>query len=164
MQLITLTAPNGHRERWEPCLAVHALELLYKYVSDPDGGHSENELAKQIQPLVGTDPQTVYNALVYARAVDQGLFHKLAVLTNEDQRNIPRVYFLLRSMDDRSSKLVRKQEHNAQGNFTAAMIEQLTDGKQAQIQALTDLAKLFLDGVLEYSKEGVKHEQIAISN
>lgn len=159
MQLITFTAPNGHRERWNPSLAAHALELLYKYVSDTDGGHRENELAKQIQPLVGTDPQKVYNTLVYARAVDQGLFHKLAVLTDEDQHNIPRVYFLLRSMDHRSSKLVHNHQHGKQGNFVVAMIEQLTGGEQAQIQALTDLAKLFLKGQLSYDRRN-NHEAI----
>lgn len=147
MQLITLTAPNGHSERWEPCLAVKALKLLYKYLSDPDQD-TVNGLAMQVREFVGDDIQTVHSALVYAQSVQTGLFPKLALISNDGQRSMAQVYFTLKALDKSTP-----YHHGRQRPTGVALLDTITEvtgNDQETIKGLEKLSKLFVDGQLSY--------------
>lgn len=150
MQLITLTAPDSHRERWDSKLLTNALEQLYGYLIDPNQDKS-SELAQQVEELVGTDPSRVRNALVYAQSVRDELFPKLALISNNGERNMVRIYFLLRSLDKDLGISRGKRDRSADGNAMVATVRQVTDNNQQTIKGLAALAKLFVDGQLSYN-------------
>lgn len=153
MQLITLTAPDGHRERWEPCLTVKALKSLYGYLINPEQDRV-NELAQQVEEFVGNDPSRVHNALVYAQSVQDGLFHKLTLISNNGERSMTRIFFLLRSLDKDTGIHRNIYDRPADDNPMIAVIQQVTDHDQRTIKELAALAKLFVDGQLSYSSLG----------
>lgn len=149
MQLITLTAPDGHREQWDINLTIHALKLLKRYLEDADGGHAINPLAKQVEAFTGTDLTRVTNCLTYALTIKHHLFYKLQLITN-DETQLPRVYIMLREMDQ-TSPIKRNNSRRLAANrdlFTA--IQQATNRDQQIIKELEALVKLFMDGELSY--------------
>lgn len=149
MQLITLTAPDGHREQWDINLTTHALRLLKRYLEDADGRHAINPLAKQVEAFTGTDLTRVTNCLTYALAIKHNLFYKLQLITN-DETQLPRVYIMLREMDQ-TSPIKRNNSRRLAANqdlFTA--IQQATNRDQQIIKELEALVKLFMDGELSY--------------
>ena len=149
MQLITLTAPDGHREQWDINLTIHALKLLKRYLEDADGGHTINPLAKQVEAFTGTDLTRVTNCLTYALAVKHNLFRKLQLLAS-DTAQLPRVYIMLREKDQ-TSPIKRNNSRRLAANqdlFTA--IQQATNRDQQIIKELEALVKLFMDGQLSY--------------
>lgn len=147
MQLIKFTAPDGHSERWEPCLAAEALELLYNYLTDPDQD-SINVLALQVRDFVGDDVKKVHAALVWAQSIQNGLFPKLALISNEGQRSMAQVYFTLKELDSKTP-----YHHGTQrpgGGALLEIITEVTNNDQDTIRELAQLAKLFVDGQLNY--------------
>lgn len=153
MQLITLTAPDGHREQWNINLTIHALKLLKRYLEDADGGHAINPLAKQVEAFTGTDLTRVTNCLTYALAIKHNLFRKLQLVAS-DTAQLPRVYIMLREMDQ-ASPIKRNNSRRLVANqdlFTA--IQQVTNRDQQTIKELEALVKLFMDGQLSYSSLG----------
>lgn len=137
MQLITLTAPDGHRERWDINLTIHALRLLKRYLEDADGGHAINPLAKQVEAFTGTDLTRVTNCLTYVLAVKHNLFRKLRLVAS-DTAQLPRVYIMLREMDQTSP--IRRNNSRRLA----------TNRDQQIIKELEALVKLFMDGELSY--------------
>ena len=137
MQLITLTAPDGHQEQWDIDLTIHALRLLKRYLEDADGGHAINPLAKQVEAFTGTDLTRVTNCLTYALAIKHNLFHKLQLVAS-DTAQLPRVYIMLREMDQTSP--IRRNNSRRLA----------TNRDQQIIKELEALVKLFMDGELSY--------------
>lgn len=164
MQLITLTAPDGHRECWEPCLAANALKQLYGYLINPEQDRV-SELAQQVEEFVGNDPSRVRNALVYAQSVQDGLFHKLALISNNGERSMTRIFFLLRSLDKDTGIHRNIYDRPADDNPMIAVIQQVTNRDQRTIKGLAALAKLFVDGQLSYDSLGMNdNEQVTECN
>lgn len=164
MQLITLTAPDGHRERWEPCLAANALKQLYRYLINPDQA-TVSKLAQQVEEFVGNDPERVRNSLVYAQSVQDGLFHKLALISNNGERSMTRIFFLLRSLDKDTGIHRNIYDRPADDNPMIAVIQQVTNRDQRTIKGLAALAKLFVDGQLSYDSLGMSdNEQVTECN
>ena len=149
MQLITLTAPDGHREQWDINLTIHALKLLKRYLEDADGGHAINPLAKQVEAFTGTDLTRVTNCLTYALAVKHNLFYKLQLITS-DETQLPRVYIMLREMDQASPIKRNNSRRLATNRDLFASIQQVTNRDQRTIKELEALVKLFMDGQLSY--------------
>lgn len=153
MQLITLTAPDGHRERWDSALLVNALDQLYSYLIDLNQDKIST-LAQQVEEFVGNDPSRVRNALVYAQSVQDGLFHKLALISNNGERSMTRIFFLLRSLDKDTGIHRNIYDRPADDNPMIAVIQQVTNRDQRTIKGLAALAKLFVDGQLSYDSLG----------
>lgn len=149
MQLITLTAPDGHREQWDINLTIHALKLLKRYLEDADGGHAINPLAKQVEAFTGTDLTRVTNCLTYALAIKHNLFYKLQLITN-DETQLPRVYIMLREMDQTSPIKRNNSRRLAANQDLFVSIQQATNRDQQIIKELEALVKLFMDGELSY--------------
>lgn len=149
MQLINLTAPDGHREQWDINLTVHALRLLKRYLEDADSGHAINPLAKQIEAFTGTDLTRVTNCLTYALAIKHNLFYKLQLITS-DETQLPRIYIMLREMDQASPIKRNNSRRLAANRDLFASIQQVTNRDQQIIRELEALIKLFMDGELNY--------------
>lgn len=149
MQLIILTAPDGHREQWDINLTVHALRLLKRYLEDADGGHTINPLAKQVEVFTGTDLTRVTNCLTYALAIKHNLFYKLQLITS-DETQLPRIYIMLREMDQASPIKRNNSRRLAANRDLFASIQQVTKRDQQIIRELEALIKLFMDGELSY--------------
>lgn len=103
MQLITLTAPDGHRERWDSAL------------------------------------------LVYAQSVKDGTFQKLALISNNGERNMNRIFFLLRSLDQDSGIYRGEDGRSADDNDMITMIHQVAGHDQKTIKSLAALAQLYIE-------------------
>lgn len=149
MQLITLTAPDGHREQWDINLTIHALRLLKRYLEDADGGHTINPLAKQIEVFTGTDLICVTNCLTYALAIKHNLFYKLQLITSNETQ-LPRVFIMLREMDQTSPIKRNNSRRLAANRDLFASIQQVTNRDQQIIRELEALVKLYMDGELSY--------------
>lgn len=150
MQLITLTAPDGHREKWDIDLTIHALRLLKRYLEDVDGGHAINPLAKRVAVFTGNNLTRVKACLTYALAVKHNLFSKLQLITS-DKAQFPRVYIMLRELD-RSSPIKRNDSKRLATNRELfAQIQQVVGNNQRTIKELAALIKLFMDGELSYT-------------
>lgn len=144
MQLITLTAPDGHRERWGSELLVNALNQLYDYLIDLNQDKISS-LAQQVEVFVGNDPSRVRSALVYAQSVRDGTFQKLALISNNGERNMKRIFFLLRSLDQDSDIYHGKAGGSADDSDMIAMIHQVAGHDQQTIRSLATLAQLYAE-------------------
>lgn len=144
MQLITLTAPDGHRERWDSALLVNALDQLYSYLIDLNQDKIST-LAQQVEEFVGNDPSRVRSALVYAQSVKDGTFQKLALISNNGERNMNRIFFLLRSLDQDSGIYRGEDGRSADDNDMIAMIRQVADDDRETIKSLAALAQLYIE-------------------
>lgn len=163
MQLITLTAQDGHRKRWEPCLAANTLKQ-HRYLINPDQA-TVSKLAQQVEEFVGNDPARVRNALVYAQLVQDGLFHKLVLISNNGERSMVRTFFLLRSLDKDTGIHRNIYDRPADDNPMIAIIQQVTNRDQRTIKGLAALAKLFVDCQLSYDSLGMSdNEQVTECN
>lgn len=149
MQLINLTAPDGHREQWDINLNVHALRLLKRYLEDADSGHTINPLAKQVEVFTGADLTRVTNCLTYVLAVKHNLFRKLQLVAS-DTAQLPRVYIMLREMDQASPIKRNNSRRLAANRDLFASIQQVTNRDQQIIRELEALVKLYMDGELSY--------------
>ena len=144
MQLITLTAPDGHRERWDSSLLVNALDQLYSYLIDLNQDKIST-LAQQVEEFVGNDPSRVRSALVYAQAVKDGTFQKLALISNNGKRSMNRIFFLLRSLDQDSGTYRSEDGRSANDSDMIAMIRQVADDDRETIKSLAALAQVYIE-------------------
>jgi hypothetical protein len=144
MQLITLTAPDGHRERWDSALLVNALDQLYSYLIDLNQDKIST-LAQQVEEFVGNNPSRVRSALVYAQSVKDGTFQKLALISNNGERNMNRIFFLLRSLDQDSGIYRGEDGKSADDNNMISMIRQVAGHDQKTIKSLAALAQLYIE-------------------
>lgn len=55
MQLVTLTAPDGYKERWDFKTTYLALLNWYQYLKDVDNAKEPSELGTRISKFVGDD-------------------------------------------------------------------------------------------------------------
>ena len=144
MQLITLTAPDGHRERWDSALLVNALDQLYSYLIDLNQDKIST-LAQQVEEFVGNDPSRVRGALVYAQSVKDGTFQKLALISNNGKRSMNRIFFLLRSLDQDSGTYRSEDGRSADDSDMIAMIRQVADDDRETIKSLAALAQVYIE-------------------
>lgn len=144
MQLITLTAPDGHRERWDSALLVNALDQLYSYLIDLNQDKIST-LAQQVEEFVGNDPSRVRSALVYAQSVKDGTFQKLALISNNGKRSMNRIFFLLRSLDQDSGTYRSEDGRSADDSDMIAMIRQVADDDRETIKSLAALAQVYIE-------------------
>ncbi|WP_231119698.1 hypothetical protein [Limosilactobacillus reuteri] len=100
MQLVTLTAPDGHRERWDMKTTYLALLSWYSYLNDTDNAKEPTELATRISEFVGDDIKQVHTFLVYLDGFNGDLYSKLSLLTNNDDKNTTRLYFIMKSLNN----------------------------------------------------------------
>lgn len=148
MQLITLTAPDGHRERWQPSLTVKALKLLYKYLNNPDQDKI-NPLASEIKVFVGDDIKQVHTFLVYLDGFNGDLYSKLSLLTNNDDKNTTHLYFVMKSLNN-PNYLAHNKTKERERQKIIERIEQVTNNDDEMLKRLIRLTKLFVDGQLSY--------------
>lgn len=150
MQVITLTAPDGHRERWDIETTYLALKFWYKYLSDPDQ-LTCNKLAEAISPFVGDDVHQVHIFLIYVRAIKQGLFRELTKLTDNQDDNVTRLYFTMKAA---AGDYSLRKSHRGKRGKTLKRIQEVTNGDPAKLNQLIELLGLFVDGYLSYEGKG----------
>ncbi len=156
--LVTLTAPDGHRERWDYQTTYTALKLWSAYLNDPDEKHisiksrsKKMDLAKRIAPFVGDDPKQVDNLLVYLDGFQDDLYSKLSLLTHNSTASTVKLYFIMKSIDN-PDYLPHNYQKEAQREAIIKRINRVTNGDPKLLARLTKLCKLFVDGFLKYQQ------------
>lgn len=128
MQLVTLTAPDGHRERWD-------MKTTY--------------LATRISKFVGGDIKQVHTFLIYLDGFNGDLYSKLSLLTNNDDKNTTRLYFIMKSINNHDYLSHNKKKEREREKIVER-IEQVTNNDDKTLKRLIQLTKLFVDGQLSY--------------
>lgn len=59
MQLVTLTAPDGYRERWDMKTTYLALLSWYSYLKDTDNAKERQKIVDRINQITNNDPETL---------------------------------------------------------------------------------------------------------
>ena len=149
MQLVTLTAPDGHRERWDTKTTYLALLSWYSYLKDTENSKEPTELATRIGKLVGDDIKQVHTFLVYLDGFNGGLYSKLSLLTNNDDKNTTRLYFIMKSLNN-PNYLAHNKTKERERQKIVERIEQVTNNDDKTLKRLIQLTKLFVDGQLSY--------------
>lgn len=149
MQLVTLTAPDGHRERWDMKTTYLALLSWYSYLKDTENSKEPTELATRIGKLVGDDIKQVHTFLVYLDGFNGGLYSKLSLLTNNDDKNTTRLYFIMKSLNN-PNYLAHNKTKERERQKIVERIEQVTNNDDKTLKRLIQLTKLFVDGQLSY--------------
>lgn len=156
MQLVTLTAPDGHKERWDFKTTYLALLNWYQYLKDVDNAKEPSELGTRISKFVGDDINQVHTLLIYLDGFNDDLYSKLSMLTKNDNKNTVRLYFIMKSINN-PHYLRHSKEAERERQKTINRIKQVTNNDQETLRRLTELTKLFVDGQLHYSKlKGMK--------
>ena len=109
MQLVTLTAPDGHQERWDFKTTYLALLNWYQYLKDTENAKAPTEIATRIGEFVGDDINQVHTLLVYLDGFNDDLYSKLSMLTKNDNKNTVRLYFIMKSIGN-PNYLTNKKE------------------------------------------------------
>ena len=149
MQLVTLTAPDGHKERWDFQTTYLALLSWYSYLKDPDNGKEPTSIAKRIGEFVGDDIKQVHTFLVYLDGFNGDLYSKLSLLTNNDDKNTTRLYFIMKSINNHDYLSHNKKKERERQKIIDR-IEQVTSNDENTLKRLIALTKLFVDGQLSY--------------
>lgn len=149
MQLVTLTAPDGHRERWDIKTTYLALLSWYSYLKDTENSKEPTELATRISKFVGDDIKQVHTFLVYLDGFNGDLYSKLSLLTNNDDKNTTRLYFIMKSLNNPNYLAHNKREERGRQKIVER-IEQVTNNDVEMLKRLIALTKLFVDGQLSY--------------
>ena len=149
MQLVTLTAPDGHRERWDMKTTYLALLSWYSYLKDTDNAKEPTELATRISKFVGGDIKQVHTFLVYLDGFNGDLYSKLSLLTNNDDKNTTRLYFIMKSLNN-PNYLAHNKTKERERQKIVERIEQVTNNNVEMLKRLIALTKLFVDGQLSY--------------
>lgn len=150
MQLVTLTAPDGHRERWDIKTAYLALLSWHSYLKDTDNAKEPTKIAKQIGKFVGDDIKQVYMYLVYLDGFNGDLYSKLSLLAHISNKSTVQLYFVMKSIGN-SDYLRHNKEQEPERQQLINRIKQVTNNDQETLRRLTELTKLFVDGQLHYS-------------
>ena len=149
MQLVTLTAPDGHRERWDMKTTYLALLSWYSYLKDTENSKEPTELATRISKFVGDDIKQVHTFLVYLDGFNDDLYSKLSLLTSNDDKNTTRLYFIMKSLNNPNYLAHNKREERERQKIVER-IEQVTNNDVEMLKRLIALTKLFVDGQLSY--------------
>ena len=149
MQLVTLTAPDGHKERWDMKTTYLALLSWYSYLKDTDNAKEPTELATRISKFVGGDIKQVHTFLVYLDGFNGDLYSKLSLLTNNDDKNTTRLYFIMKSINN-PNYLAHNKKKEREREKIVDRIEQVTGNDENTLKRLIRLTKLFVDGQLSY--------------
>ena len=156
MQLVTLTAPDGHRERWDMKTTYLALLSWYSYLKDTDNAKEPTKIAKQIGKFVGDDIKQVHMYLVYLDGFNGDLYSKLSLLAHNSNKSTVQLYFVMKSINN-TDYLPHSKQKERQRQKTIERINQITNNDPETLKRLTELTKLFVDGQLHYSKlKGMK--------
>ena len=149
MQLVTLTAPDGYRERWDMKTTYLALLSWYSYLKDTDNAKEPTELATRISKFVGGDIKQVHTFLVYLDGFNGDLYSKLSLLTNNDDKNTTRLYFIMKSINNHDYLSHNKKKEREREKIIER-IERVTGNDENILKRLIRLTKLFVDGQLSY--------------
>lgn len=149
MQLVTLTAPDGHRERWDIKTTYLALLSWYSYLKDTENSKEPTELATRISKFVGDNIKQVHTFLVYLDGFNGDLYSKLSLLTSNDDKNTTRLYFIMKSLNNPNYLAHNKREERERQKIVKR-IEQVTNNDDEMLKRLISLTKLFVDGQLSY--------------
>lgn len=150
MPLVTLTAPDGHRERWDINTAYLALLSWHSYLKDTDNAKGPTKIAKQIGKFVGDDIKQVYMYLVYLDGFNGDLYSKLSLLAHNINKSTVQLYFVMKSIGN-SDYLRHNKEQEPERQQLVNRIKQVTNNDKETLRRLTELTKLFVDGQLHYS-------------
>ena len=149
MQLVTLTAPDGHRERWDMKTTYLALLSWYSYLKDTENSKEPTELATRISKFVGNNIKQVHTFLVYLDGFNGDLYSKLSLLTGNDDKNTTRLYFIMKSLNN-PNYLAHNRKKERERQRIVERIEQATNNDDKTLKRLIQLTKLFVDGQLSY--------------
>lgn len=156
MQLVTLTAPDGHKERWDFKTTYLALLSWYSYLKDTDNAKEPTKTAKLISKFVGDDIKQVHMYLTYLDGFNGDLYSKLSLLTHNSTKSTVRLYFIMKSIGN-DDYLPHNKEREPERQQLIKRIKQVTNNDPETLRRLTELTKLFVDGQLHYSKlKGMK--------
>ena len=156
MQLVTLTAPDGHKERWDIKTAYLALLSWHSYLKDTDNTKEPTKIAKQIGKFVGNDIKLVHMMLIYLDGFNGDLYAKLSMLTHNSTESTVQMYFIMKSIGN-PNYLTHNKKIERDRQKIVNRIKQVTHNDPETLRRLTELTKLFVDGQLHYSKlKGMK--------
>ena len=149
MQLVTLTAPNGHREHWDIKTTYLALLSWYSYLKDTENSKEPTELATRISKFVGDDIKQVHTFLVYLDGFNDDLYSKLSLLTHNSTKSTVQLYFIMKSINNHDYLSHNKKKEREREKIIDR-IEQVTSNDENTLKRLIRLTKLFVDGQLSY--------------
>lgn len=149
MQLVTLTAPDGHQERWDFKTTYLALLNWYQYLKDVDNAKEPNELGTRISKFVGDDIKKVYVLLTYLDGFNGDLYSMLSLLSHNSNKSTVQLYFIMKSINN-PHYLRHNKEQEPERQQLINRIKQVTNNDSKTLNRLTELTKLFVDGQLSY--------------
>lgn len=149
MQLVTLTAPDGHRERWDMKTTYLALLSWYSYLKDTENSKEPTELATRISKFVGDDIKQVRTFLIYLDGFNGDLYSKLSLLTSNSTKSTVQLYFIMKSINNHDYLSHNKKKEREREKIIDR-IEQVTSNDENTLKRLIRLTKLFVDGQLSY--------------
>lgn len=149
MQLVTLTAPDGHRERWDTKTTYLALLSWYSYLKDTENSKEPTELATRISKFVGDDIKQVRTFLIYLDGFNDDLYSKLSLLTHNSTKSTVQLYFIMKSINNHDYLSHNKKKEREREKIIDR-IEQVTSNDENTLKRLIRLTKLFVDGQLSY--------------
>lgn len=156
MQLVTLTAPDGHQERWDFKTTYLALLNWYQYLKDVDNAKEPSELGTRISKFVGDDIKQVHMYLTYLDGFNGDLYSMLSLLAHNSNKSTVQLYFIMKSIGN-NDYLLHNKDQEPERQQLINRIKQVTHNDPETLRRLTELTKLFVDGQLHYSKlKGMK--------
>lgn len=150
MQLVTLTAPDGHQERWDFKTTYISLLNWYQYLKDVDNAKEPNELGTRISKFIGDDIKQVHMYLTYLDGFNGDLYSMLSLLSHNSNKSTVQLYFIMKSIGN-NDYLSHNKEHEPERQQLINRIKQVTNNDQETLKRLTELTKLFVNGQLHYS-------------
>lgn len=150
MQLVTLTAPDGHQERWEFQTTYLALLSWYSYLKDTDNAKEPTRIAKLISKFVGNDITQVHMLLTYLDVFNNNLYSKLSLLIHDSSKSMVQLYFIMKSINN-PTYIPHSKQKERQRQKTIERINQITNNDPETLKRLTELTKLFVNDQLHYS-------------
>ena len=153
MQLVTLTAPDGHRERWDFKTTYLALLSWYSYLKDTDNAKEPTRIAKLISKFVGNDITQVHMLLTYLEGFNNNLYSKLSLLMHDSSKSMVQLYFIMKSISN-DNYLAHNKQQERERQRLINQIKQVTNNDPETLKRLTELTKLFVNGQLHYSNMG----------
>ena len=156
MQLVTLTAPDGHQERWDFKTTYLALLNWYQYLKDVDNAKEPSELGTRISKFVGDDIKQVHMYLTYLDGFNGDLYSMLSLLAHNSNKSTVQLYFIMKWIGN-NDYLLHNKDQEPERQQLINRIKQVTHNDPETLRRLTELTKLFVDGQLHYSKlKGMK--------
>ena len=135
MQLVTLTAPDGHQERWDFKTTFLALLNWYQYLKDVDNAKEPNELGTRISKFVGDDIKQVHMYLTYLDGFNGDLYSMLSLLSHNSNKSTVQLYFIMKSIGN-NDYLPHDKEHEPERQQLINRIKQVTNNDQETLRRL----------------------------